>query len=688
MTRKLVQTPIVVLLLSLAALLGYRIASAQGQGSPLPELPADIPKDADIRMLLTDQTPSGQDAVWNDPDGTIHEFFQFNDRGRGPKIYTTYKLDADGILLAEHSSGVAYMKNPVQESFALRDGQATWKNDSENESVAGAGGKYYIDLNGGPESSALLVRAAVKKGGTLAVLPSGQASVRRLQTVPVEGKSGKVNATLYEITGLSLTPNYIWLDDELKFLASTPGWSAIVRQGFESSAKSLAETQQTIERARSAELAKKLTHILQGDLVVKNVSVFDSLTGKVRANQRITVRDHHIFAVEDERAQPLTEKATVLDGTGKMALPGLWDMHQHLSPDNALLDVAAGITTARDLANQIDDLSRLRDSIPEKQIGPRIIRAGFIDGRGPFQGPIAVFADTPEEAVERVRKYADMGCVQIKVYSSLKPGLVPVIAAEAHKRSMRLSGHVPAGMIAEQFVNDGADEIQHINFVMLNFWPDVKETRNPDRFIVPGRRSAELDLNSGRVNQFVAFLKQHKTVIDPTMAIFEETYLGRPGKVGPMDAPLFDRLPVQIQRGIKTGGGALPVKDDETDQLYRASWANMVRMLKKMYDGGVQIVAGTDQQSGYALYRELEIYNEAGIPASEVLRIATIQAATVMHRDDILGSISPGKHADIILVNGDPTKRIQDIRKIDTVIQNGNILRPAELYPAMGIRAN
>ena len=111
-------------------------------------------------------------------------------------------------------------------------------------------------------------------------------------------------------------------------------------------------------------------------------------------------------------------------------------------------------------------------------------------------------------------------------------------------------------------------------------------------------------------------------------------------------------------------------------------------MLKKLYDGGVQIVAGTDQGNGYALHRELEIYNEAGIPAEKILQMATIEAATLMKREKEFGSITPGKYADIVLVNGDPVRHIQDIRKIEIVIQSGNVLRPSELYPAMGISAH
>jgi hypothetical protein len=101
------------------ALLCFPAVLLAQQQSSLPELPADIPKDAVVRMLLTDKTPSGQDAVWKSPDGTIHEFFQFNDRGRGPKIYTTYRLDSRGLIVSEESQGVDYMKSPVAERFSL-----------------------------------------------------------------------------------------------------------------------------------------------------------------------------------------------------------------------------------------------------------------------------------------------------------------------------------------------------------------------------------------------------------------------------------------------------------------------------------------------------------------------------------------------------------------------------------------
>src|SRR5580704_1023547 len=676
-----------ILPLLLSALFATSLIAQQGQ-SPLPALPPDIPKDATVWMLLIDKTPGGQDAMWTTPDGAIHEFFQFNDRGRGPKTYSTYRLDGRGIVTFEETQGVDYMKNPVNETFSVKGADATWKNQSE-DGHGSAAGRFFVGLDAGPASSYVLAQGLLKNGGKLPLLPGGEASLKELKTIPVEANGKKVIVTLYQVDGLDFSPTYLWLDDQHNAFAAVQGWSGLIRAGFESTFGTLYKTQDEIQSARAASLAKHLTHHPAGDLVIKNVTLFDSATAKTVPAQRVTVRGERIASVDAESGQTASSGAQVIDGTGKMLLPGLWDMHQHFSPDNAFLDVAAGITTGRDLANSIDELSRLKKHIEQgEQIGPRIILAGFIDGPGPFEGPVKVLAATPEEARERVDHYADLGYVQIKIYSSVKPELVPVIVDEAYKRGWRVSGHVPSGMIAEQFVRDGADEIQHMNFVFLDFMPDVTETRTPARFIEPGKRAAGIDLNSAQVNQFIALLKEHHTVIDPTMAIWEATYTDRPGTIPRQDAFMFDRLPLQVQRGSKAAGQALPVPDAATDRLYRASYANFVRMVKKLYDNGITIVAGTDQGSGYSLHRELEIYNEAGIPAPEVLRMATLTAAQIMKRDSELGSIAPGKLADMILVNGDPTTKISDIRNIETVIKGGAVMYPAELYPAMGVSAH
>jgi imidazolonepropionase-like amidohydrolase len=310
--------------------------------------------------------------------------------------------------------------------------------------------------------------------------------------------------------------------------------------------------------------------------------------------------------------------------------------------------------------------------------------AGFLDGRGPYAGPTKVFADSEEEARKAIENYAKLGYVQIKIYSSIKPELVPAIIRMAHERHLRVSGHVPAFMTAEQFVRDGADEIQHVNFLFLNFLFDkVKDTRTPARFTEVAENAANFDFGSQQFKDFVALLKAHHTVSDPTVAIFEDMFLGRPTTIAPSLEPVASRLPAQVRRGLLNAG--LPVPDGK-DRLYRDSARALLRMVGELYRAGITIVAGTDSVPGFTLDRELELYVEAGIPAPKVLQIATLGAARVMKRDKDLGSVSAGKLADFILIDGDPSARIGDIRRVASVVKNGVRYDPAELYGSIGVQ--
>lgn len=174
------------------------------------------------------------------------------------------------------------------------------------------------------------------------------------------------------------------------------------------------------------------------------------------------------------------------------------------------------------------------------------------------------------------------------------------------------------------------------------------------------------------------------TDIDPTLVAFEGMFTARPGQVDPSQAAIADRMPAQVRRRFFSGG--LPVKP-EMDQRYRNGFGEMMEIVKTMYDAGVPIVAGTDNGPvGFALHRELELYVEASIPAPKVLQIATIGEARVMHHDADRGSIAVGKLADMVLVDGDPTPNISDVRKTVVVVKDGIVYQPKELYAALGVR--
>ena len=359
------------------------------------------------------------------------------------------------------------------------------------------------------------------------------------------------------------------------------------------------------------------------------------------------VRGDRIVRVGPDAAIKPAADAEIIDAGGRFLMPGLWDNHQHFSEGNmaGALDLANGVTSARDMGNDTDMfLKRVARYDDGSELGPRVLKAGIIDGTGEFAAPTKTRVDTAEQAIKAVDWHADHGYVQMKIYSSIKPELVPVIADRAHARGMRVSGHVPAFMSARQFVENGADEIQHFNFIELNFlFPEVKETRNRDRFIKVAEHAREFTSDKPQVREFIDFLKKHHTVLDPTMHIFGGLFCGDPSAVTPGLEDIVPRFPAQIRRSMRSG--ALEVPPDKA-VAYREAFPAMLRLLKAIHDAGITIIPGTDALAGYSLHHELELYVSAGIPAPEVLRMATLTSAQVMNVTKDHGTIASGKLAD------------------------------------------
>jgi imidazolonepropionase-like amidohydrolase len=248
---------------------------------------------------------------------------------------------------------------------------------------------------------------------------------------------------------------------------------------------------------------------------------------------------------------------------------------------------------------------------------------------------------------------------------------------------MRASGHIPAGMTASQCVELGFDEIQHVNFLILNFFPEIKNTNTIARLVEPAKLGASLDLTSPQVQSFVKLLQDHHTKLDLTLSIFEDSYLSRAGQIPIGFQPIANRLPAQVRRGLLSAGMTPPPGMDET---YRKSFAKMMDLASLLYRAGIQIEAGTDSMAGFALHRELELDAQAGIPPAQVLQNATLNAARIMSLDKDLGSIAQGKLADVVLIDGDPTVNISNIRKTALVVKDGVIYKPAELYSELGVK--
>jgi len=634
--------------------------------------------------ILSNGRTAGSEVDLYKPGGHIDCTFEFNDRGRGPKVAAHYIVTDDGLPLRVDVTGNDYLKAPVDEHFVVKDGIAVWKSTSENGRAPAQG--FYISNNGASVESALLVDALLRaKGVPVKLLPAGEARLERLTDVTIEDHGRRLHVTEFAITGLSFEPQTVWLDDDQHFFGSPGKWFATLREGWEGTNDQLYALDRAAEDTRNARLAHELAQRLNHPVAVEHVRLFDSEQATTREDQTVVFNGERITMVGPSAAVIVPKDAQHIDGTGKTLLPGLFDMHAHAQPLDGLLNIASGVTSVRDMGNDIEELKHLQSQWDSgAAIGPRIWKAGFIDGHGPFQAPTGLYADTVEEAQTDVNRYADLGYIQIKVYSSLKPELVPGVVKTAHERGLRVSGHVPNGMTASQFVEDGADEVQHINFIFLNFLASqVKDTRTPERFTAVGANAAKLDLQSKEVNDFIALLLKHHTTVDVTLAAFEGMFTGRPGKASPDYTPVINRLPAQVQRGAYTGG--LPVTE-QNDQLYKDSYDAMLRMTKRMYDAGIPILAGTDATAGIMLHRELELEVRAGIPPAKALQIATFNAARLLKQENELGSIAPGKRADFVLVEGNPAEHISDIRRCRRVMKNGVLYNSAEVYGAVGIK--
>jgi cytosine/adenosine deaminase-related metal-dependent hydrolase len=635
--------------------------------------------------ILIQGNPAGTQTVATLADGSTSAEYSYNDRGRGDHITARWKLDAAGIPLSYEGHGNDYMKAAVEERFTLENGKASWKNRTEQGEQAITSAAFYVPTNAPPEFFGVLARALLKAPGHhLALLPAGEASIEHSGSVSIGEGAARTEVDQYRIVGLGFTPAPIWLDHDGATAASISGWFDVVPTGREAAIAPLLAAQHSADNEWSKRLAHDLVHVPHGELVIRNARVFDPRDLSITPGSSVLVRGERIVRVAPDAEVKPSADAEVIDAHGQFLMPGLWDNHQHFSDIDGLLDLANGVTSARDMANDTDSfLERVARFDDGSEIGPRVIKAGIIDGTGELAGPTKMRVDTDAEAIKDVDWYADHGYAQIKIYSSIKPEMMPLIAARAHERGLRVSGHVPAFMSARQFVAGGADEIQHLNFIVLNFlYPEVKETRNRDRFIKVAERAREFTPDKPEVREFIAFLDAHHTVLDPTMTIFENLFNGNPAAITPGLEEIAPRFPPQIRRGLL--GNSLEVPKGK-EEAYAAAFPAMLKLLKALHDGGVTIVPGTDALAGYQLHHELELYARAGIAPAEVLRMATLTSAQVMGVDGNRGTIAAGKFADMLLVDGDPTHDIHDIRKVARVFKGGKVYDPATIEKALGI---
>lgn len=583
----------------------------------------------------------------SDSDIAVTSSFEYSDRGTKRPATLAMQLGSD------YSPKRFEIKGRTLQSVSV-NGRTAEVHDGDAVRTVEMPGTAFVGIGLTPVAQQMLMMrywAAHGKPAQLALIPDRPARVATIKMTGHDNVNG-VKLDRYTVSGLAFGSEVLWMDGKGDLAALMTFASGLpleaVQPAYEASFEQLFRFGVEQQMRTLAELTREVPPIRTGSYVISGATLVRGTEEKPIPNSVVIVRDGRIAAAGARADVAIPPGMSVVDAKGQMLLPGLWEMHTHYSGvEFGPATLAAGITTARDCGGEFDLLVAMRDAIEKRNaLGPRLLLAGLVDGGGPDAFG-AINAATPEEARAVVAKYHAAGFQQIKVYTVLKPDVIRVLAEEAHRVGMAVTGHVPAAVDTQQGIELGMDQINHLQYV----------SRMP-------RTQASID-----------FLLQHHTVVDPTASWGE---MG--GHSKEIEASSFEpgllKAPEYLAFKFNGMGGNRPSRMKENLDLILA-----------LYKAGVPIVAGSDTGLvGYGLIREIELYAAAGMTPLEAIQAATIVPARAMGLDKDSGTIEAGKRADLILVDGDPLSRISDLRKVSRVVTGGRMFETASLWKTVGFR--
>ncbi len=672
------------LLVSVSVCLAMTMAAvlvvAQAPGAQLAKAPANA-------RHFVDQSTGGKHGdcwIWVAPDGTRKGRDSVNLRGQVLELELTGKLGADGMPSEMTISGVT-PQGDAAETFNISNGTAAWKSPIDSGSLPYTAPAFYAVHSGLIATTAWLFETLLASPDkSIDLLPGGKAHATRLTDLEVGTGDTRQTITLWSVTGLNTFPVPIWSDSHNKFFGRILGF-AILPEAYVSERPHIQEVQTKAMAAQGPVQFKSLVTEPKQPVAFTGVRMFDADATTFTSDRTVIVNKGVITAVGARGAVKVPANAQVIDGRGKTLVPGLWDCHMHVGGDfTGVQELSMGVTSVRDPGN--DDrltIDRRTRAAASELLFPHVYPSSLIDGKGPYTAQVANVAKSEAEAIALIDKAKANGFIGIKFYGTFNPAWLPASIREAHKLGLHVHGHVPAGIRPMEAINEGYDELTHINWVMMQAMPDsvIPVSNGMMRFEGPGRYAKDVDLDGAAIKEIVAAMASKHLYSDPTMVAFEHLYAPENGHLSLAYAPFVGTMPPTTERGFKGGGLAVP--QDLTRADYRASWAKMVELLGRMHTAGIPIVAGTDG-SGIELIHELEIYVQAGLTPAEALATATIVPAQLVGRSAKTGSIKVGKAADLALIEGDPSTHIGDLRQTRIVMLDGKLLDADALRRAAG----
>ncbi|MFN3960687.1 MAG: amidohydrolase family protein [Parvularculaceae bacterium] len=645
---------------------------------------AEAPASARVWSILSAGGQHGEEKVWTDKDGVRRARMKIVLRGLTYDVDHATVVGADGLPTSMQIRGVT-PSGDAGETFRIENKIARWKTPADDGEAPWRDNLVYVPFGGPADVNAVLLGALTKDAdGRLDALPGGAASISDLTTLEVSANGKKKTLTAKAIVGLSFEPSILWADDRGEFFA-TVGWLSWLPKGWEGVRQQLIDAETAALAARAPALAAKIAKAPEGPVLFRNVTLYDG--ARFKKKMSVLVEGATIAAVGKNGKVKAPEGASVIDGTGKTLVPGLWDMHYHSGGDGSgVLALSQGIVNVRDIGNEKRTLLERKKRIDEgRLLGPTIFPILGMDGDGPLSAQGFVRIHSVEEGKKELAIGKAEGHLGVKLYGTINPAWVAPLAEEAHRLGMSVQGHIPAGMRPSEAVAAGYDGVNHINFVVMDAMPDdvVKTSSGLNRFFGPGKYAQSIDLSTEPMKGLIETLAAKQIVIDPTLTVYEQSFVPEQGEVSPGYLPFLGVVPPQVERQFKSGGLVAPEGYDATRADMRASFLKLVETVRVMHEMGVPIVSGTDGLPS-DLIRELELYVRAGMTNAEALGAATSGAAKALGLGGKVGSIAAGQEADLLLVNGDVSKSIGALRQVELVVQDGRLMDGAALREAAG----
>jgi imidazolonepropionase-like amidohydrolase len=624
---------------------------------------------------------------WTLPDGRSAYRMSMNLRGWITETDQVTTFQADGRPARIAIRGFTDTGDASEDFHVDSAGVAHWKT-AVDQGSAPFGSKRYSTY-GGPwlssETDIAALAAAGDKG--IEMLPSGRGSITIGEPVEVTGPAGVKTVRLAFIRGFGFAPQPVWLDECNRYFGSA-GVISLLPEGYEANREKLKAVQDAATAAMLREVSQGfLAPANKNPTLIDHVQVFDSIGGVYLPDRAVLVADGKVAELAAAGSIAVPAGATVLDGRGKTLLPGLWDAHQHTGgPDwNLIQNLATGMTNYRSPGSEIaETLEMARARAAGELLAPEGKVSVIIDRENPLAAQGALTVSSLAETLAAVHKIKDAGLWGVKFYTSMNPDWIAPAAAEAHKLGLHVHGHIPAGMRPLDAVRAGYDEVTHINFIMMQAMPQevVDKANTAARLEGPAKFGKDVDLDSPGMKAFYAELGRRGTYVDPTLTVWEPLMTSDGTALPPEYAPFAKAAPPGVVRGWRIAG--YPLFDGLTRADFRKSFDKMVGLVARLHQAGAPIVAGTDGW-GLELVRELELYRQAGLTNPEAIQSATIIPARLTGMDRDFGSVTPGKVANLVLVDGDVSQSLDNLYRVNTVFLDGYRLDATKLREASGL---